>query len=262
MMVSPRWAVLLAVGACKINFDPSSFDSCALAAPSAAATFRWDGNDHCYSLHLTPVEYDIAWDACNELGAHLVTYRTSEEHVAVREALAPAIPTWLGTYNGGAGYLWATGEAPVYSNWAAGEPGPGSAGVEDPDGTWRSEGADFENAFVCERSVVVTSDRVYTLEPPAEWEAARQACETQGAHLATIASGTEALVVDPLFGNPRWVGARGANGEYAWITGEAFAYSNWAASQPDVTTECLAIRSEGWFAEPCNGQYRFICEYE
>ena len=70
------------------------------------------------------------------------------------------------------------------------------------------------------------------------WEDAKAYCEQLGGHLMTVTSEAEQKLLEGLLEeggrNSYWLGAsKAADGSYAWITGESFSYTNWAASQPD-----------------------------
>lgn len=69
------------------------------------------------------------------------------------------------------------------------------------------------------------------------WDDAESYCESLGGHLATITSSAEQSIVSSLLSegnrNSYWLGARKVNGNYIWINGEVWSYSNWAPGQPD-----------------------------
>jgi hypothetical protein len=88
---------------------------------------------------------------------------------------------------------------------------------------------------------------------PISWTAAQAAAVAAGGHLATITSAGEnafvfSLIDDPAYwivgggashSNGPWLGglqvskANEPAGGWAWITGEAFVFTNWEPSQPD-----------------------------
>jgi len=78
------------------------------------------------------------------------------------------------------------------------------------------------------------------------WDEARSAAEAMGGHLVTITSAAENafvtdLVVNYGSGNREryWLGGYQINtdvepaGNWAWVTGEDWVYSNWAAGEPN-----------------------------
>lgn len=261
-----RWVVLVLAG-CRVNFDPSTFDTCDITNELGVPTFRWSENDHCYSFHSTAVGAAQAGTACGTIDGHRVTFGSRDELEAVRAALAPSVPAWIGGINlgGGEGFQWVTGEPALYGNWVAGQPSGGDAAVMDTDGLWYMQPGGT-HAYICERSVVVTSDRVYTLLAASrDWTQARDRCELSGAHLATITSASESFTVAPLVASPRWLGAEASAGttDFRWITGEAFAYDEWENTQPDDPAEnCLQADLGGWNNDDCDSSLSAICEYE
>jgi hypothetical protein len=258
--------IVSVLAGCRVNFDPASFDTCELARDAGVAAFRWEGNDHCYSLHTTASGTLLAQMACTAIDAHRVTYQSRDEMDAVLANLAPSVPTWLGAQNNGGGIQWDTGEPPVFGNWNAGEPsGTFGQAVMDPDGGWRTVGQ-APYAFICERAAIVTSDRVYTLETEGKrWDLHRDSCDLRGAHLATITSSAEALLLEPFLYSVLWLGATAEVGttDFAWITGEPFSYNVWSNGQPDLGDEyCLETKPGGWNNNNCNSQLAAICEYQ
>jgi hypothetical protein len=77
------------------------------------------------------------------------------------------------------------------------------------------------------------------------WSEAKDACETQDAHLATITSSEENNWTWSSFGASAgsyvyggkgfWLGGTDATveGQWTWVTGEPWDYSNWSIGQPD-----------------------------
>ena len=71
------------------------------------------------------------------------------------------------------------------------------------------------------------------------WNDAKAYCESLGGHLVTITSGMEQAFVQDLIVSKGtkgyyWTGGvRNSAGDFIWITGEEFSYSNWEHGQPD-----------------------------
>lgn len=82
-------------------------------------------------------------------------------------------------------------------------------------------------------------------EGPISWNDARVEAESTGGYLATITSEAEWAFVDS-YVNPEsikaWMGGsdQGAEGEWAWVTGEAWLYDYWGDGQPS---------DSGWYGE-------------
>ncbi len=71
------------------------------------------------------------------------------------------------------------------------------------------------------------------------WNDAKTYCESLGGHLVTITSGVEQAFVQDLIINRGtkgyyWTGGiRDSDGNFVWITGEKFSYSNWYKGEPN-----------------------------
>ena len=74
------------------------------------------------------------------------------------------------------------------------------------------------------------------------WDEAKQYCEDQGGHLATITSQEEYDHVVSLLNesglNVAWLGAtdKDSVGSFKWVTGEEFSFADWAPGEPNNET--------------------------
>ncbi len=74
------------------------------------------------------------------------------------------------------------------------------------------------------------------------WDEARQYCEEQGGHLATITSQEEydqvIALLDDSGLNVAWLGAtdKDSVGAFKWVTGEEFSFADWASGEPNNET--------------------------
>lgn len=97
----------------------------------------------------------------------------------------------------------------------------------------------------------------------------------KGGHLVTITSQEEQNIVNDIISNfpdnYTWVGATDvlSEGEWRWITGEKFDYSNWGGNQPDNSgnnENYMHLYEEGSWNDiiESGGDFKFgfICEYE
>lgn len=86
------------------------------------------------------------------------------------------------------------------------------------------------------------------------WFKAKEACEQLGGYLATITSAEENATALSLLNQVRkqrnedcWIGATNESGEWKWVTGESWGYTNWAQNQPDSSKGCyLQYESDKW----------------
>lgn len=113
----------------------------------------------------------------------------------------------------------------------------------------------------------------YFMTPMAR-DAAKTACEMNGAHLARIASMYENNVVVGLVGatGVAYLGANdlSAEGTFVWDDGTVLEYMNWNTGSPDsgggaVDEDCVVIDGAAggaWDDRPCSGAFAFVCERE
>lgn len=161
-----------------------------------------------------------------------------------------------------------------------------------PDGTvWRApicrDGPCATDEIPCDGGVRSADlQHCYTpIRTPLTWPGARVDCEERGAHLATISSADELLLLASLHpGLAQWLGGTDAapaeecnlgdhpeGCEFTWLTGEAWLYAPWAAGEPsgaEPTTlareDCVAADAVGTLADAsCEGvMLPFACESE
>ena len=72
------------------------------------------------------------------------------------------------------------------------------------------------------------------------WNAAKAKCEEMGGHLMTVTSSEEQKILESLLANGKkniyWLGGyEVTEGQYAWVTGESFSYTNWYYGEPNNT---------------------------
>jgi outer membrane biosynthesis protein TonB len=109
------------------------------------------------------------------------------------------------------------------------------------------------------------------------WAEAEQICGDLGGHLCTVTSAGESrFVKDLLSENSRflWLGATDADtdGQWAWITGERFSYTDWLSGEPNGGDREIYLLltdyytgSWGWndgTDEVYSGMFGYICEWE
>ena len=109
---------------------------------------------------------------------------------------------------------------------------------------------------------------------PVTWYTAKAYCEALGGHMVTISSVEENQFVWNLCGNGfTWIGGTDASGEgnWQWVTGEDFAYSNWYPGQPDNSLggdeggeHYLHLRLDDglWNDNQGHVQFPFVCEID
>lgn len=108
-----------------------------------------------------------------------------------------------------------------------------------------------------EETVPETGKHRYEIVPWTNgWAAAKADAEARGGHLATITSVSEWNEICRLFSIQEllgcWLGGRKSDGEWQWVTGEKWDYTNWRSGQPDNlngTQDCL------WLHVDYNGKW-------
>ena len=98
---------------------------------------------------------------------------------------------------------------------------------------------DLENTFVPVEMVVSGSHKYLLFDDIVTWQEAKIYCEKLGGHLVTITGEAEQNIVYSLVENRKrasyYIGLTDEKqeGNFQWVTNEAFSYTNWATGQPD-----------------------------
>jgi len=102
------------------------------------------------------------------------------------------------------------------------------------------------------------------------WFSASKICEVNLGNLATITNLRTQNYLQDRFGSRSsskfmWIGAsdHGRQGNWKWINGESFGFTNWASGSP-TGENCLQFncKSKGaWMDEDCRDEKPFLCEF-
>lgn len=103
-------------------------------------------------------------------------------------------------------------------------------------------------------------------DTPMTWHQAHEFCASVGAHMLTTATFEDASVPWLTDLGAGWLGATDETspGTWTWNTGEAFAYTNWAAGEPANGHHYLALHESldlTWVALDAAALRVPICEY-
>jgi len=141
------------------------------------------------------------------------------------------------------------------------------------DRTWSTEVCGDAYPYVCELDGWVTRPGdLHAYSSPLEaWlrrSEAAAACAGAHAHLATFADAAELAFVtaNVHVDADAWIGLDdlASEGSFAWVTGEPYAWANWAAGEPSADTpdsDCVVMQGDGqWDDRPCDSTERFLCE--
>lgn len=120
------------------------------------------------------------------------------------------------------------------------KPGDGADGGEKQKTEQKKEETEPETPSHPDGAMEYNGHYYLVVNDPEYWTDARDACENMGGHLATITSQEEQEFVAGLIENSGtqknyWLGGsdHDSEGDWVWITGEAWTYSNWRIKQPD-----------------------------
>ena len=118
------------------------------------------------------------------------------------------------------------------------------------------------------------------------WSKAKEYCESIGGHLVTVNTQAEQDFLINLSESSKkknlWIGAKSDNsGNYSWVTGEVFSFTNWATGEPNnvhnsqftamMYTHNASVHAGLWNDENENGRdwsgyylsdFGFICEWD
>lgn len=119
------------------------------------------------------------------------------------------------------------------------------------------------------RSVYFNDHKYQVFETYMTWQEAKEYCESLGGHLATITSAEEQSVLNNFDGN-YWLGGTdsGSEGNWRWITGEAWIYTNWDEGEDNNLDEIehyLTTWYDFTWNDLCYDSYEqggFICEWD
>jgi cysteine-rich repeat protein len=163
------------------------------------------------------------------------------------------------------------------------------AGEEcDDAGHTGPDGCDAECRVVCADrgpGTIKSADyHCYNGYDAANFDGAIAACEKRGAHLVTVSSADENKIARMFVNDGKWIGGREdvpltmmGSGQYAWLTGEPFTYTNWAKEEPNrleyhcegggfnshCYEHCITILGDGtWADRKCDVSDGYVCEWE
>ena len=238
---------------------------------------------------------------CEQQGGHLATISNEPEWEVVKNVLEEFNGTrcWLGAERVNGSFKWIDDTEFSYNLWEENQP-DNAGGIENYLGTWNKSKMldcykwnDYTNnatdvgGFVCEFDAepieVVTintnNGHIYVVyDSRISWTKAKNWCEQQGGHLATITNETEWETVrsglEEFNGARCWLGAKRENGSFKWIDNTEFNYIRWADNQPDnaggienylgTWDSSSTINCYEWNDYTCNATdiCGFVCEFE
>jgi cysteine-rich repeat protein len=250
-----------------------------LTCASGADSFASPTTGHCYWRGNELLTFEESAASCAVRGGHLASFGDDHEWREVNERLLAGgntAPVWIGLHrvdrNGLRDYGWVSGERVLSARWGIQEPRRSPAdldcAVQGEAGAWAAADCDERRGFVCERAGWVVAPRDahayrHFIKRVTFHEAAAS-CADQGGHLVTFSDAAEQDLVGARFPGAVWIGAvvDEQTGQYGWVTGEPFAYKDFAPGEPNVRTHrCLALEVDRrWYDRRCSDRHGFICE--
>jgi tetratricopeptide (TPR) repeat protein len=247
--------------------------------------------------------WEFARDDCASQGGYLVTIQDAAENEFVRELADFMDQSWLGATDieEEGTWVWITGEPWEYENW---NPGEGPDFGENPDYLILNEDSGWSAIdatevylsgktprlyYVCEwdqepvtpESIPTQDLRILNPEnhhlyrwfgdPTApsgtNWKSAQSYCEALGGYLVTIQDAAENEFLDELSPGQVWIGATDEEqeGEWVWVTGEPWDYTNWDTSEPsnnDGEHYLYLTWRDVWDDVDLSVQMDFVCEWD
>jgi cysteine-rich repeat protein len=150
-------------------------------------------------------------------------------------------------------------------------------GVIDPNE--QCDDANLQMGDGCVGCIVQCSGAGEVLEPASlhcyrsggtafTWQGARSDCIAWGGDLAAIGTVGEQTFLQGFVGGDHWLGTSDAavEGSFTWVTSEPFAYSNWAAGEPNDSggEDCAELYGPAngfaWNDLSCDAALPALCE--
>ncbi|XDV27429.1 hypothetical protein PO909_030963 [Leuciscus waleckii] len=273
--------------------------------PKGGCAPEWKNFDgKCYHMKEDMKTWTEAREYCRELGGDLssVMSRTQQAFLTmmIRDKTTDF---WIGFSNLANGrFKWTDGSKVAFTEWAKGEPqnfrwhsyywskyhyseekecavmGMGS----DSFGKWVATDCNSTHGFICSRDVdpgiapvptelpntffKLGNSSFKVIQENLTWSEAKQRCEADGAHLASIRdSVTQAYLELQVFRTqqPMWIGLNSAqsNGYFLWVNNWLMKMEKWAPSEPRPNRPCAYMGIEGeWRTSLCNQTFYGVCE--
>ncbi len=230
-------------------------------------------------------------DTNRKKAGYLATITSSEENDIISDLISNGSSDqyWIGYTDKDSenNWKWVTGENSSYTNWTSGEPnndgGDENYAAIGKSGQWNDEensskyvgGLIYEtDTFSPTKTIYYNNVRYDLYQYPVSWHDAKQLCEDLGGHLVVVTSTDEnKAVADLIEGsswNDYWIGCSDEDneGEWKWITGEKFEYSNWNDGEPSNSSGIEHFGSYQTSSKKWNDIKKdhltvgFICEME
>ncbi|XP_056155303.1 macrophage mannose receptor 1 [Lampris incognitus] len=240
---------------------------------------------------------------CINQGGNLVSILNEREQAFLTtQMLAYPEDLWIGMndVNWEMHFVWTTGNAISYTNWAKGQPvsmpdGHFSYIREDFDciimvgssvrqvGSWKVETCAEKRGFICKRNVdsqivvlpTTTSPRAFyklgndsykLVAEKMRWDEARRQCQADDADLASIPNPITQSYISlqtHKYNEPVWIGLNSnmTGGRFKWIDNWPLSYTKWGADEPKLNQGCVYMDVDTtWKTADCSNTYYSLCK--
>jgi hypothetical protein len=249
---------------------------CLLCEDPLARATHVTAAGHCYAWYDTVTTFAGAERAC-DLKQHAViaSFDSRAQELGVRAGLGvTSEPVWIGLNdrNLEETFLWVTGTAADYTNWATGSPLAGDDNNDcvawDAAGLWTDVNCATQRGYVCEREpwTIGLDGHAYLFVKgaTADWVEAQLRCRDLFAELVSVTSSAEQDLVAGDLTFPTWLGLteRGHDGTLAWSTGESMSFDGFLTA-PNLSGDAWCARAAAsgeWLLSGCFGRNRYVCE--
>lgn len=233
---------------------------------------EFNGNYYALYYNIGYLDWYDLKDLCESMGGHLATITSFEEHKFIQNTIIKSGNGYCGYFLGGQKvdnkWQWITGEEWDFTAWEVNPNQPDNVGgkqeklrmVYAPGDSWNLGWDDIgyshsptehvTNGFICEWEDEITIEPyIYNkhyysaINAEITWEDAKEYCEILGGHLATVTDSVEEPAIEKtaIHFHEYYLGGTDSNkeGDWKWVTGEDWHYTNWEKGKPDNQTRFL-----------------------
>ncbi|NXC68371.1 MRC1 protein, partial [Anhinga anhinga] len=254
---------------------------------------------HCYRIYRTPKIWKEAQSSCRKEDGELASIHNIEEYSFTVSQLGYKTDDelWIGLndFRVQMYFEWSDGTPVTYTKWRHGEPAhtrnkADCIAMKGEDGSWADSACETKLGYVCKRKPLAEeSGEAEVTYPgcqkgwmkhgfycysvgqlPAKFSEAKQICEENKGHLATVRDRYEQAFLTSVIGfNPVkyfWIGLSDVEeqGTFRWASGDMVTFTHWNAGMPGIQSGCVAMitgTSAGlWDVLNCEETNMFLCK--
>ncbi|XP_030630453.1 macrophage mannose receptor 1-like [Chanos chanos] len=262
-------------------------------APKGGCGLGWmKFQGKCYKIELDQKTWGEARESCRDMGGNLISIVNEQQQAFLTtKLLGVHTALWIGfTARTSGRWLWTDGSAVKFTNWDLGEKGKfwGAhcaimlSRRDSGMGKWKSRNCEETNGFICRRPLDHLIEPETTAIPQSfikfgndsfkliltnhTWKEARQLCEKEGSHLASIRDHLAQAYIQlqtHKMNEPVWIGLNSieTDGYFRWIDNWHLNMAKWGPGEPKRDHPCVYVDVDGtWRTALCNQTYRSVCK--